>query len=107
MVADTLLMAKTDARLFRQILLVLFLCAISIQTLSQKLTTTVELPKHKWSLEEVLTYLTQNYHVQFSYVKENIANANPIIIPAKFIPLNELIIEISIQADLEFQLLSN
>ena len=105
--ADTLLTAKTDARLFRPSLLVFFLCAISIQTLSQKLTTTVELPKHKWSLEEVLTYLTQNYHVQFSYVKENIANTNPIIIPAKFIPLNELIIEISIQADLEFQLLSN
>ncbi len=99
--------AKTDAKRIRPILLVLFLCAISIQTLSQKLTTTVELPKGTWSLEEVLTYLSQHHRVQFSYVKENIATTNLIIIPAKLIPLNELIIEISRQADLEFRLLGN
>jgi len=106
-VASTLLGHKTDARLIKSILLVLFLCAISIQTLSQKLTTTVELPKNKWSLEEVLTYLSQHYHVQFSFVKENIATSYPIIIPAKPIKLNDLIIEISKQADLEFRLLSD
>jgi hypothetical protein len=106
-VASPLLPAKTDAKLIRPILLVLFLCAISIQTLAQKLTTTVELPKRIWSLEEVLTYLSQNYRVQFSYVKENIATTNPIITPAKPIKLNDLIIEISKQAGLEFRLLSN
>ena len=107
MVASPLLQAKTDTRLIRPILLVLFVCAISIQTFSQKLTTTVELPKRIWALEEVLSYLNEHYHVQFSYVKENIALTNPIIIPAKAIRLNDLIIEISKQAGLEFRLLSN
>ena len=102
-----MLPAKTDAKLVRLILLVLFLYAISVQALSQKLTTTVALPKRIWSLEEVLTYLSQHYRVQFSYVKENIATTNPIVIPAKSIKLNDLIIEISNQAGLEFRLLSN